>query len=79
MHGPKQFGCANGAFELRSIYQWCCIGLNIFYLDEKDWAQHTTRQCPVLNDAALTPMSRKEKYEVYLEIIFPQRSAGGEI
>ena len=30
----------------------CClirdaIGLNIFYSEEKDWARHTTRQCPL--------------------------------
>ena len=23
------------------------IGLNIFYSEEKDWARHTTRQCPL--------------------------------
>ena len=24
-----------------------CVGLNIFYSEEKDWARHTTRQCPL--------------------------------
>ena len=23
------------------------VGLNIFYSEEKDWARHTTRQCPL--------------------------------
>ena len=23
------------------------IGLNIFYSEEKDWARHTTQQCPL--------------------------------
>ena len=25
------------------------LGLNIFYSEEKDWALHTTRQCPLQN------------------------------
>ena len=25
----------------------CNVGLNIFYSEEKDWARHTTRQCPL--------------------------------
>ena len=29
------------------VYFPLSIGLNIFYLEEKDWARHTTRHCPL--------------------------------
>ena len=32
----------------KKYYTFCgIIGLNIFYSEEKDWARHTTRQCPL--------------------------------
>ena len=30
------------------------VGLNIFYSEEKDWARHTTRQCPLQKYHLLT-------------------------
>ena len=50
-------GCLSCLLHLNNI------GLNIFYSEEKDWARHTTRQCP------LTCQLRQHKRPVKKEIL----------
>ena len=34
-------------YELLESGQYLMFGLNIFHSEEKDWARHTMRQCPL--------------------------------
>ena len=42
------------------------VGLNIFYSEEKDWARHTTRQCP-LQEGRFYKEGSDEQREIFLK------------